>query len=79
MNKVLTEKKRDIINSVVEVSAMNIVQKLSRQDNIKFPGDPIVATIDGYKAFIYFKRSNEVVICDIEDLEERLIKIYSKS
>jgi hypothetical protein len=78
MDKVITEKKRDIIKSVVEVSAMNIVQMLSRYDNIKFPGDPIVATIDGCKAFIYFDRSNDVVICNIEDLEARLIRIYSR-
>ena len=74
----MLNKKSEIIESIIHHSSIQIVRKLEREQNVKFPGNPIVTTIDRDKVFIYFDKSNEVLISNIGELENTILKLYSK-
>lgn len=74
----MLNKKSEIIESIIHLSSIQIVRKLEREQNVKFPGNPIVTTIDRDKVFIYFDKSNEVLISNIGELENTILKLYSK-
>ena len=74
----ISNKKSEIIESIIHHSSIQIVRKLQREHNVKFPGNPIVTTIDREKVFIYFDKSNEVLISNIGELENTILKLYSK-
>lgn len=74
----MLNKKSEIIESIILLSSIHIVRKLEREQNVKFPGNPRVGTIDRDKVFIYFDKSNEVLISNIGELENTILKLYSK-
>ena len=61
---------------VIKMTVVGIVQALEKEERIKVPGRPYVRGINPQKIHVYFEGSPDVITCNLEKIEERLLKKY---
>ena len=61
---------------VIKMTVVGIVQALEKEGRIKVPGRPYVRGINPQKIHVYFEGSPDVITCNLEKIEERLLKKY---
>ena len=67
-----------LTTEIFKASVIGIISGLVKSKRIIVPGKPYVRGIDPHRIHIYFENSPDVITCNLEKIEERLIKKYGK-
>ena len=67
-----------LATEIFKASVIGIISDLVKSKRISVPGKPYVRGIDPRKIHIYFENSPDVITCNLEKIEEGLLKKYGK-